>query len=258
MTPSNSYPIKMSQLSVILITGANQGLGWHACQQLARAGTYHILLGARDPQKGTDAVNKILASDVAAKDRLESIQIDIKSDASIDAAVAAVQAKFGRLDVLVNNAGTARATDSDMSLRAQYQEVFDLNVFSHVMVTEKFLPLLRASTSLERRVVFTSSSVGSMAIGQDEKHPFYANNFPIYRTSKSATNMLMVYYANILKAESIAVVSVCPGHCATAFNGYRGTDSPESGAAAIVKAAAEGTNEERNGVWMNANGPLPF
>lgn len=166
----------------------------------------------------------------------------------------AVQAKFGRLDVLVNNAGASIATDKEASLRAQYQEIFDLNVSSHAIVTEKFLPLLRASRSLTCRVVFTGSSLGSMAIAQDEKHPFYPVDLPIYRASKSATNMLMVYYANTLRREDIAVASVCPGFCATAFNGFRGKDTPESGAAAIVKAAVEGTNEERSGVWMNANG----
>lgn len=248
----------MSSLSVILITGANQGLGWHACQQLAKAGTHHVLLGARDRQKGLDAVSKILAAEPEAKDRLETIELDVTSDASIDAAVATVQAKFGHLDVLVNNAGASLATDKEASLRAQYHEIFDLNVFSHAVVTEKFMPLLRASRSPTRRVLFTGSSLGSMTIAQDENHPFYPVHLPIYRASKSATNMLMVYHANVLRAEDIAVASVCPGFCATAFNGFRGTDTPESGAAAIVKAAVEGTNEERNGVWMNANGPLPF
>ena len=248
----------MSSLSVILITGANQGLGWYACQQLAKAGTHHVLLGARNPQKGSEAVTKILDANPGAKDRLETIQLDVTSDASIEAAVAAVQAKFGRLDVLVNNAGAANATDKEASLRAQYHEVFDLNVFSHAVLTEKFLPLLRASPSPSRRVVFTGSSVGSMAIGQNEKHPFYANNLPIYRASKSSLNMLMVYYANILRGENIAVASVCPGFCATAFNGFRGKETPENGAAAILKAALDGTNEERSGAWMDANGPLPY
>ncbi len=248
----------MSSLSVILITGANQGLGWYACQQLAKAGTHHVLLGARNPQKGSDAVSKILAANPGAKDRLETIQLDVTSDASVEAAVAVVQAKFGHLDVLVNNAGAANATNKEASLRAQYHEVFDLNVFSHAVVTEKFLPLLQASPSPTRRVVFTGSSVGSMAIGQNEKHPFYANNLPIYRASKTSLNMLMVYYANMLREQNIAVASVCPGFCATAFNGFRGKDTPENGAAAILKAAVEGTNEERSGAWIDANGPLPY
>lgn len=248
----------MSPLNVILITGANQGLGYHVCQQLAKAGTHHVLLGSRDPQKGRDAVSKILAGDAEATDRLETVQLDVTSDASIEAAVAAVQAKFGHLDVLINNAGAARATNSDASLRAQYHEVFDLNVFSHAVVTEKFLPLLQASRSPTRRVVFTGSGLGSVAIGQDEKRPYYANNLPIYRASKSATNMLMVYYANVLRGEGIAAVSVDPGFCATAMNGFRGKETPESGGAAIVQAAVEGTNEERSGSWMNAQGPLPF
>ena len=90
------------------------------------------------------------------------------SGASIEAAVAAVQAKFGHLDVLVNNAGAANPTDKEASLRAQYHEVFDLHVFSHAVLAERFLPLLLASPSPSRRVVSTGSSVGSMAIGQDE------------------------------------------------------------------------------------------
>ena len=250
----------MSNLLVVLITGANQGLGWHACQQLARSGSYHVILGSRNPQKGVDAVQKMLSTNPSISTGvLETVPIDVTSDASIDAAVTFISNKYGRLDVLVNNAGSARAVSPNVTtLREQYQEVFDLNVFSHAVVTEKMLPLLKKSVSPTKRVVFTGSSVGSMTIGQEAGHPFFANSLPIYRTSKSAVNMLMVYYSNILRGDNIAVTSICPGFCATAFNAYRGTDTPENGAAAIVKAVTEGDNTEVTGKWMNMQGLLPY
>ena len=108
-----------SLLPVILITGANQGLGWQAAQQLAKTGNYRVLLGSRDPAKGAAAVQKILSdgspdsnnnngSSIPRTGALETLAIDITSDASIDAAVAHVSRTYGHLDILINNSVTAR------------------------------------------------------------------------------------------------------------------------------------------------------
>jgi NAD(P)-dependent dehydrogenase (short-subunit alcohol dehydrogenase family) len=84
---------------IVLITGANQGLGYFAALQLAQLPGYHIFLGSRNPQKGADAVAKIQAEGV--KSGLEPLELDVNSDASIAAAVKIVETKFGKLDVLV-------------------------------------------------------------------------------------------------------------------------------------------------------------
>jgi hypothetical protein len=97
---ASASPIMSSaSTQIVLITGANQGLGYFAALQLAQLPGYYIFLGSRDPQKGADAVAKIQAEDT--KSGIEPLELDVDSDVSIAAAVKIVEAKFGKLDVLV-------------------------------------------------------------------------------------------------------------------------------------------------------------
>jgi enoyl-[acyl-carrier-protein] reductase (NADH) len=99
-TRASASPIMSSaSTQIVLITGANQGLGYFAALQLAQLPGYHIFLGSRNPQKGIDAVAKIQAEGV--KSMIEPLELDVDSDTSIAAAVKIVEAKFGKLDVLV-------------------------------------------------------------------------------------------------------------------------------------------------------------
>ena len=89
----------MSANQVVLITGANQGLGFAAVQQIAALPGWTVLLGARDPIRGKEAVEKITAAGPVSE--VELVVLDVTSDASIDAAAKHIEEKFGRLDVLV-------------------------------------------------------------------------------------------------------------------------------------------------------------
>lgn len=85
----------------MLITGANQGIGFETAKKLAKEQpSYHILMGSRDAHRGQVAAAKLQAKNLS----VESITIDITSDESIAAAANEVSSKFGRLDVLINNA----------------------------------------------------------------------------------------------------------------------------------------------------------
>ena len=92
----------VSQKPIVLITGANQGIGYHIAQQLAATGNFMVLLGSRNAEKGQKAVDTILAdTDVAVNETdIEALQIDVHHDGSITAAAAAVEAKYGRLDIV--------------------------------------------------------------------------------------------------------------------------------------------------------------
>ena len=79
---------------VTLVTGANQGIGYHTARKLAASGKYHVLLGSRDLSKGQKAAETI------ASDNVEALQIDVDSDSSIKSAAETVEEKFGRLDVV--------------------------------------------------------------------------------------------------------------------------------------------------------------
>lgn len=99
-TNSRNPPITMSSAQqIILVTGANQGLGYLTALQLSKRPDVHVLVGARDPAKGAEAVKKIQAESPVGE--VSTVTIDITSDESIVAAVHKIEGQFGRLDVLV-------------------------------------------------------------------------------------------------------------------------------------------------------------
>ena len=97
----------MAASKVVLVTGANGGLGYEAVKALLQSSRdYHILLGSRSVDKGKAAIARLREECPGAKNTLELVPIDLESDESIQAAFEQVKASPGRLDVLVNNAGT--------------------------------------------------------------------------------------------------------------------------------------------------------
>jgi NAD(P)-dependent dehydrogenase (short-subunit alcohol dehydrogenase family) len=93
------HPIMSSAHKIVLITGANQGIGYLAALQLSKLDGYRILVGARSVDKGAEAVKKIESD--GAKSAVEPILVDLDADDSIFAAVKKIDSQFGRLDVLV-------------------------------------------------------------------------------------------------------------------------------------------------------------
>lgn len=94
--------------TIVLITGANQGLGFEVVKKLAAENeNFKIILGSRDLAKGKKAAAEV--PKLASKTSVDAIQIDVTSDESIEKAVTTVNEKYGRIDVLFNNAGIAHA-----------------------------------------------------------------------------------------------------------------------------------------------------
>ncbi|KAK5116586.1 hypothetical protein LTR85_009211 [Meristemomyces frigidus] len=250
--------------TLVLITGANQGLGYYACQQMATTGKYHILIGSRDVSKAEKAI-ETLANDASVKvdaSNLEPIQIDVTSDDSIKAAAETVEKNHGRLDILMNNAGIAGgqavATDgSGPSLREIYRQHYDTNLFGAVQVTETFLPLMRKSTLPGgKRIAFTSSGLSSLQWASEDTQ-YSAANWPIYRSTKTALNMVMLYYVKSLEKEDFVVTASDPGYCATNLNGNSGLKDPRDGAKVLVRAAVE-AKEKVHGHVVDEDGPEPW
>lgn len=205
-----------------IVTGANRGIGFEVCRQLARQG-YIVVLSARDEQKGIDAADRILRERIT----VVPYQLDVTDLASIDRARQRVTDEIGRLDVLINNARIhyddwQRVLDADMT---QVREAFETNTLGAWHMARAFLPLLRASK--HGRIVNVSSGAGSLAS--------MGARTPAYAMSKVALNALTRMLAAELAANKILVNSVCPGWVSPDRSG--GGRPVDRGAASIVWAA---------------------
>lgn len=104
----------MSSQKIVLITGGNSGVGYEAVKALLESdkASYHVLLGSRSPEKGKVAVESLHKECPNTPNTVEPLQVDLTSDDSIQTAFEKVKTSHGRIDVLVNNAGTSLFHDT--------------------------------------------------------------------------------------------------------------------------------------------------
>lgn len=194
----------MASKPIVLITGANQRIGFEVARQLLSAGTHHVLLGARSPEKVEDAAQR-LHSIIGPDPHLTTVVIDVTDDDSIQAAAQFLNHKFKKIDILINNAGISGTTGPIASLphREKYRAVFETNVFGTAAVIEAFLPLIRQSDYHDRRIVDVTSGLGqiNVAYAPDSEYGAHQIEVPFYRASKAALNMITAVYAVKLKKE---------------------------------------------------------
>lgn len=182
------------------------------------------------------------------------------NDQSVDDGAARIETQFGRLDILVNNAAVLGSMNSQGD-RESFRDVLNVNVVGSSSVTDAFLGLLRKST--ERRLVFVSSSTGSITHASDPASPYYSPYALRYRTSKAALNMLMVMYNVILKDEGFKVFGADPGLCATNLSGdpdsLRRRNAAEPGDGGLrVSTVVKGEKDEHAGRVLGVYGVSPF
>ncbi|GAB7358926.1 hypothetical protein MBLNU230_g5003t1 [Neophaeotheca triangularis] len=245
--------------TITLITGANQGLGFYTVQQLAQTGTHHILMGSRNLDRAKEAIQK-LAADAEIKvdtTNIEALELDVTNDDSIAQAAATVERKFGKLDCLLNNAGVAVLPDQDkLSVRDQYSKIYDTNLFGAAAVTDAFLPLLKKGSA--KRLGFTSSGLSSLEWASNPPDPLWsAKNFHIYRSTKTALNMVMLYYTKSLEEEGFIVSASDPGYCATTLNNHSGFKDPRDGAKVLVRCIT-GDKKDVHGAVVDETSKEPW
>lgn len=217
---------------IALITGANKGIGLATARLLGARGMT-VLAGARDPARGQAAEAALRAEDIDA----HHVGLDVTDATSAQRAAEWIDARYGRLDVLVNNAGiaTSGGPPSETSL-AGMREVFETNVFGVITVTNVMLPLLRRAAAA--RIVNVSSEIGSVTFMSDRASPAWQMPASIpYPASKSALNMVTAMYAKELAGTPVKVNAANPGYCATDLNGNTGFRSAEDGASVSVRLA---------------------
>ncbi|GIG90456.1 SDR family oxidoreductase [Plantactinospora endophytica] len=239
----------MAATTTALVTGANKGLGRETARRLAELG-WQVFLAARDATRGMAAVAELAGDgwDV------EFVPLDVTSDESAAAAASAVKARAGRLDVLVNNAGTGGPHREPADTRpSDLREVFEVNVFGPVRVTHAFLPLLRAAE--HPRIVMVSSGMGSVATITDPNLSGLVPPALGYPASKAALNMMTTQYARALV--EIKINAVDPGYTATDMTDHSGFQTVTEGTDAIVRLARIGPDGP-TGQFFDRIGPVPW
>lgn len=197
-----------SDKKVALITGANKGIGLEIARQLGTQGIT-VVVGSRDPKKGQDAVDTLKAEGIDAY----TLKLEVTDAADRAAALPYFQDTFGRLDVLVNNAGVL--LDGEGVTAENLTQTFDANVTAPYLLSEALLPLLKAAPA--GRIVHQSSVLGSIAShASGQVPPQYA--LPAYSASKAALNMLGVVQAEQLKDTPVKVNLAHPGSVKTDMN----------------------------------------
>jgi NAD(P)-dependent dehydrogenase (short-subunit alcohol dehydrogenase family) len=236
-------------MTATLITGANKGLGFETARRLIAEG-HTVYVGSRDAERGRRAAEQLGA---------RVVQLDVTDDASVAAAVTAIEADGG-LDVLVNNAGIAGEWGADnavigaAALTADLmRRTFDTNVFGTVRVLHAFLPLLQRSAAPV--VVNVSSGLASLTgLATPGSRP-YAYQGVAYPASKTAVNMVTVQYAKAFP--NMRINAVEPGFTKTDLNGNTGVQTVEQGAEIIVRMAQLGPDGPTGG-FFDAEGTLPW
>ncbi|MDP9169047.1 MAG: SDR family oxidoreductase, partial [Acidobacteriota bacterium] len=193
---------------VALITGANKGLGFEMARQLAQKGVT-VVLAARDAQKGEAAAAKLRQEGLDT----QFLKLDVNAREDHSAAAAFLGDKFGRLDILINNAGISAeglgggkvSTTTDDIIR----RTFETNFFAPVALTRALLPLLEKSEA--GRIVNMSSILGSQTLHADPNSPIYDFKSLSYDASKAALNSFTIHLAHELKDTKIKVNSAHPG-----------------------------------------------
>jgi NAD(P)-dependent dehydrogenase (short-subunit alcohol dehydrogenase family) len=205
---------------VALVTGANRGIGLEVCRQLAAQG-WIVLLGSRDAAKGAAASRMLAADDLTTR----PVQLDVRSADDAARLAQVIEADYGRLDALVNNAAILYddwQRPSNASLD-EALEAFETNTLAPWRLVQTFLPLLRKSP--HPRIVNVSSEAGSIAgMGVEA---------PAYNVSKAALNALTKMLSLELRRPFV-VNAICPGWTNTDMG--KGGRPVSEGAAGVVWA----------------------
>jgi len=237
----------MTEETVALITGANKGLGLEVARQLGKQGLV-VVLGSRNEAKGATAAAELRKQGIDAY----AVKLDVTNQDDVAALPAFIKDKFGRLDVLVNNAGVAEWRADDVE---SFRRTFETNVLGVAAVTYALLPLLQASPA--GRIVNHSSVLGSLTSLQKKPEMFGNFVIPAYTASKAALNGFTVALAHKTRGTALKVNSAHPGWVQTDLGGAKAPMKVVDGAKTAVTLAtlpADGPT----GQFFHMGDPLPW
>lgn len=227
---------------IVLVTGANKGIGFETVKQLARLG-HEVLLAARDERKGKEALIALQKENLKA----HFVSLNITDLSSIKTAVTSVKNEFGRLDVLINNAAILLKEDRSL-LKNDWltiEQSLQTDAVAQLIVTREFLPLLRSGS----RIIMTSSGGGSMTDPVGGWSPAYC-------IAKSLLNAMTRHLAYELSTQHISVNAFCPGWVKTDMGGKSAPRTVEQGADTAVWLAT--TDRITSGKFFRDRREIPW
>ena len=231
---------------IALVTGADKSIGLEAVRALARLGMT-VYLTSRNAATGQAAAEALKGEGDVRHQRL-----DVTDETTLREALARIEREHGRLDVLINNAGLALEPKQALEIDPEdIRLTLETNLHGPARLTQLAVPLLRKSAA--GRVVMVSSGAGRFGYLTDDK----TRNPYAYCLSKMGLNAATVMFAEALKADGIKVNAVTPGYVYSAVSFFKGTRSPEEGAAVLVKYATL-DDDGPTGGFFDDRGPLSW
>ncbi len=229
-------------MEIILVTGANRGIGLALTKAFLASGNI-VIAGCRRPSESGDLKQLTLLH----PESIDLVKCDLDDEGELTETAKASLKRRKKLDVIVNNAGVMPEAGNESILNielAMFWRAFDTNVLGAIRVTRAFFPML--AQSKRPRIVNISSGLGSIATR--EGHDYYA-----YSTSKAALNMLTRAIANELAPRGITTVAISPGWVRTDMGGEEATLSAEESARSLAETIQK-IAPEFNGEFLDRNG----
>jgi NAD(P)-dependent dehydrogenase (short-subunit alcohol dehydrogenase family) len=226
-----------------VVTGGNRGIGFEICRQLAGRGA-QVILTARKPESGNDALTRLESAGFKAG--FHSLEV---TDAhSISALREYLEKTFGRLDVLINNAGIiADAEASGLDVKpVTVRATLETNTLAPLFLSQALVPLLKRSQA--GRIVNLSSGMGALS-GMGGDHA-------AYRLSKASLNAVTGILAAELRG-AIAVNSMCPGWVRTDMGGPNAERDVDQGADTAVWLALDAP-QDLSGKFLRDRKVIPW
>jgi NAD(P)-dependent dehydrogenase (short-subunit alcohol dehydrogenase family) len=229
---------------IALVTGANRGLGWELTNQLT-ANNHFVLMGVRNAHQAVASWEKL-----PHKHSAQTLVIDMANPLSFPWVYEHIERTYGRLDVLVNNAGVMLdgelMNNSTASILPEtLKQTFDVNFFGIVELTNCLIPLLLKSSSPS--IINISSNMGSLHLQATQ--PGMPKTFA-YNTSKAALNSYTLHLASLLSDTNIKVNAIHPGWVKTDMGGPAAPLAPAEAVAPIIELIEQG-NQAPTGKFLH-------